>query len=137
MKLNSDCIRDILLMVEETTDFNHTVTYNKGDKFHKKLAKYTHEEIIYHIHQCDLSELISDVVYYDDGDSIDIADLSPHGHEFLENIRKDNIWSHVKTIGAKIGATSLSALIQISSNVISEIIKAQLAAGGLLPKITS
>ena len=130
MKLNSDCIRDILFMVEETADFFKVAYYCKGNK-HKTIAKYSHEEILYHIKQCEMSGLFTDVMFSDDGDEVTIADLSPKGHEFIANIRQDNIWNGIKSIAQKVGSTSLSALIQISSNVIAEIIKAQFGIGGM------
>lgn len=131
MKLNSDCVRDILLMVEECADFSNAVEYRRNDNIHKKISKYTHEEIVYHIKQCEMSELIADVFYCDDGDTVTISDLTPKGHEFLANVRQDNIWNGVKSIAKKVGSTSLSALVQISSNVITEIIKAQFGIGGM------
>lgn len=59
-----------------------------------------------------------------------VSDLSPHGHEFLANIREDTIWNDVKSISSKVGSKSLSAVSQIASLVIAEIIKSQL---GLRP----
>lgn len=75
--------------------------------------------------QCDCSGLITGVRYYEDGDYIEIDDLAPAGHQFLANVRQDNIWNNTKTIAGKVGSKSLDALIQISSNVITELIKAQ------------
>lgn len=135
MKLNSDCIRDILLTVEEKSDFYHYVEYKKDKPVHKRLEKYTHDEIVYHINQCDLSELLIGVEHCDGSTVIFIRDLSPEGHEFLANIRQDNIWNGVKSVAKKVGSTSLSALVEISSNVISEIIKAQFGIGGVFPQL--
>ena len=47
------------------------------------------------------------------------------GNQFLANIREDTIWSKTKTVAAKIGSKSLDTLIQISSNVITALIKAE------------
>lgn len=131
MKLNVDLIRKILVVVEENTDFTTYYKY-EPDNVDKRLKKYTHDEIIYHLYQCDLSGLIEAEIP-DSGDFAMVSDLTPKGHEFLANIRQDNIWNTIKSIGTKLGATSLSAFIQISSNVVSEIIKAYLGANGLLP----
>lgn len=130
MKLNSDCVRDILLMVEENTDFLNVVEYRKSVNIHDNISKYTHEEIIYHIKQCEMSGLIDEVLYCNDGDFVTISDLTPKGHEFLANVRQEKIWNGIKSIAKKVGSTSLSALVQISSNVIAEIIKAQFGIGG-------
>lgn len=125
MKLNPDCIRDILLSVEDACDYSRTMQYQKNTDI-QRLQKYSHDEIIYHIKQCNLSGLILGVHAYDGGITISISDLSPTGHAFLANVRKDTIWNSTKSIAAKIGSKSLDALMQISSNVITELIKAQL-----------
>lgn len=127
MKLNPDCIRDILLTVENETNFNNYLEYEKStySKF-KLLAKYNHDEIIYHISQCDKSHLIDDVEYYEVGDFIIIKDLSPEGHKFLADIRSDTVWKHVKNISKDIGVSSLSALTQIATGVVTTIIKSHL-----------
>lgn len=129
VKLNVDCIRDILLTVEENTDFSDNFHYSVDEhpnSMYQYLSKYTYDEIIYHVSQCEKSDLISDVSYSDDGEIFTVQDLSPKGHEFLANIRAKTIWNKTKSIAKKVGATSLNAFIQISSNVITEIIKAEL-----------
>ena len=124
MKLNNDCIRDILLALEEICTFNTTFYYDRDESVPSRLSKYSDEEIVYHIRQCALANLILDVHFYPD-DTIDIADLSPSGHEYLANIRSDNIWNKTKKVASEIGATSLSAMVQISSEIIMAIIKSQ------------
>lgn len=123
MRLNNDCIRDILLTVEDKCDFNRNMQYYIENNNHEKLKNYSHEEIIYHIRQCELSGLILGVSYADGGDFVRISDLSPDGHKFLTNIREDNIWNKTKSIAKKIGCSSLPSMIEISTRIISEIIK--------------
>ena len=123
MKLNPDCVRAILLTVEEHSDYMHATEYHYGKSEFKLLNKYSVEEVAYHIMQCEKSELIYGVSLYGDGSSADIRDLTPQGHSFLANTRENKIWSGVKDISAKVGSTSLDALIQIASNVVTELIK--------------
>ncbi|EGS9997873.1 DUF2513 domain-containing protein [Clostridium perfringens] len=126
MKLNPDCIRDILLTVEESTDFNHYLSYRFDSNSFEKLSIYSHDEITYHIRQCDLSNLLYKVSYYDGGNSIDILDLSPKGHNFLADIRSDTVWNNTKTIANKIGSTSLDVLLKVSTGVLTQMITKQL-----------
>lgn len=126
MKLNPDCIRDILLTVEDSSDFNHCTEYSQDDMKFERLVPYTHEEITYHIRQCELSHLIQGVRYFDNGETITILDLTPNGHQFISNIHSDTIWSNVKDISKKVGSKSLNSITQIATGVISEIIKSQL-----------
>ena len=55
MKLNPDCIRDILLEVEEKTDLSHFVEFTEAEPITGRLARYSSSEIVYHIKQCDLN----------------------------------------------------------------------------------
>lgn len=129
MRLNPDCVRDILLSVEEICDYHNVFDYYENNT-EFNLANYSHEEIIYHIKQCELSGLIMNVRYYDGATHICIGDLAPSGHQFLANIRKATVWNGVKYIAEKVGSTSLSVLTQIAANVVTELIKAQF---GLTP----
>ena len=110
MKLNPNCIRDILITVEEHSDFYHQTEYNIEDPF-ENLSKYSHDEILYHILQCEKSGLIDGVQYYDDGDLTDIRDLTPAGHEFLANIRNDTVW---KKLAQKGKGASLPILMELA-----------------------
>lgn len=125
MRLNPDCIRDILLSVEDNTGYYDSLEYPQEINKCPLLKKYTDEEIRYHIIQCKKSYLL-EVEKVDFDDNIDISDLTPSGHEFLANIRADNVWSKTKTIAEKVGSHSLDTLTKISVGVISEIIKSQL-----------
>lgn len=125
MKLNNDCIRDILLTLEELCTFENKFTYDIESQPPHLLAKYSREEVLYHIRQCEHSALILKPLYCYGGDIVEISDLSPSGHEYLANIRSDNIWNKTKKVAGEIGATSLSAMVQISSQIITAIIKSQ------------
>lgn len=125
MKLNPDCIRDILLSVEETVDSENIFKLYKSGNEHNRLKAYDSNELLYHFHQCDMAGLIVGFLDYGDGGTVFVNDLSPDGHQFLANIRQDTIWNSTKSIAAKVGSRSLDALTQIASNVITELIKAQ------------
>ena len=125
MKLDPDCIRDILLTVEENTDIYKSFDYSKGENNYPRLQKYDHNELLYHMRQCHLSDLVVGFLPLDAGNNVLIKDLSPQGHQFLANIRQDNIWNGTKKIAAKIGSKSLDTMVQIASNVVTELIKAQ------------
>ena len=141
MKLNLDCIRQILLCVEEHTGLRKACFFiDSGleeseimignspipfpDYQCKLLENFSNDELIYHLNYCVESNLLttneSCGLY-----QIFIMDLTPKGHDFLENIRDNRVWSNVKDVASKIGSKSLESIIQISSNVISQLIKSQ------------
>lgn len=125
MRLNPDCIRDILISVEQNTNYNEHLLYPQELKKCPALTSYKDDEIRYHIKQCLLANLIIGVTE-DLAGNIRIKDLTPTGHEFLANIRSDTVWNKTKNIAAKIGSFSLNALKDIAVGVISEIIKSEL-----------
>lgn len=125
MKLNPDCIRSILLEVEEVTDLEHMLRLSvEKEPNEKYLASYPPKVVFYHVKQCELSGLLEGVSWFLDGGCL-IRYLSPKGHEFLADISEDTNWNKTKEVAKKVGSNSLSTLIQISSNVISTIIQSQ------------
>lgn len=124
MKLNPDCIRDILLYVEENTDLKRMVSLSPLN-LPEELSQYNADEIMYHIKQAELSGLLIAPSWYLDGGCM-IKYLLPSGHQFLADIREDSNWNKTKEIAQKAGSNSLDALKQIATGVVSAIIKAQL-----------
>lgn len=128
MKLNPDCIRDILFEVENETSFDTVFNYD-GDEPQKQLEKYSPNEVMYHIRQASLSDLITEPDYYYADYACSVGDLTPKGHEFINNIRQDTNWNTTKDVAKNIGSTSLRALIDISTGVISNLINQHLFPG--------
>lgn len=122
MKLNPDCIRDILFVVENNATYSNDVS--EETMFKELGLKYPREEILYHVRQCEHSGLFLKVVHYFGGFSI--QDLSPYGHQFINDIRQDNNWNRTKDIAKNVGSFSLDVLKDISSQVIATLISNQL-----------
>lgn len=137
MRLNMDCIRDILLCIEDLVTPTKFAQFYDVDLFNatanffddeipkiplyqeKLLKKYTNEELIYHLQYCISANLIK---LHDESSptNILIKDLTPKGHSFIENIRQDTIYNKVLSIAKeKAGAVTLETIIDISSKVIS------------------
>ncbi|NQG98452.1 DUF2513 domain-containing protein [Streptococcus suis] len=121
MKLNPDCIRDILFVVEENATFSTEVEQEL--LLEKMPANYTNAEILYHVRQCEHSGLFLKVTHYFGG--FTIQDLSPRGHQFINDIRKDTNWKKTKEIANSVGSTSLDVIKDISAQVISNLISKQ------------
>lgn len=123
MKLNLDCIRDILLCMEKA-EYMETLSM---PQVYEALPSYSHEDINYSALKLAEAGLIDATTISYDG-AIDIVaelnDILFEGHEFLANIHETPIWNGIKSVAAKVGSQSLSALIQIASNVVTELIKA-------------
>lgn len=121
MRLNPDCIRDILLYCEENCDGRSGVRFEPVGELPNSLKKYSNEEVYYHANQCRMMDFfVNPSVSMHK--TITFTDITPQAHEFIANIREDTIWNKVKDKSKKIGATSLSAMVQIASGVITQLI---------------
>ncbi len=121
MKLDIDCVRDILLTVEENTGYNEYMTVSEMSINYDLLKKYDSNKVMYHIIQSAKANLI-DAEQVDLAGNIMIKDLTPYGHKFIANIRENSNWNKVKKIANEVGTTSLEAIMQIAINVIGGII---------------
>ena len=123
MHLSPDCMRDILLFVE-STPFRQKVAI---ETLYENLP-YTQDEITYACIKMIEADFISGNWNVPDGEITVyfISDIRYSGHQFLADIRSDNVWNNVKEIGKKVGSNSVSSIAQIASGVITAIIKSQL-----------
>lgn len=125
MKLNPDCIRDLLLYYESITNGQRFVRFDTDVLLKdKNLSKYTADELYYHFRQCEYSGMFINVNHYMSGNAT-LLDISPQAHEFINNIRTDGVWEKVKEKATKIGSFSIDALSKIAVSVISALITAQ------------
>lgn len=121
MKLNPDCMRDILLQIEQ-------LPYGKSvypDQLYTALPNYSHEDIDYSILKMDEAGFINtSIEHYLSGNiGIEIHDISYNGHQFLDTVRSNKVWNVTKKVATDIGSTSVHAITQIATSVITEIIK--------------
>ncbi|MBW7475958.1 DUF2513 domain-containing protein [Paenibacillus oenotherae] len=117
MKLNPDCIRAILLTVEDESG------YDRESDFYIPLSKprltdFSYEEVFYHIDQCRMSGLVTRV-RKTMNPSYHVEDLTPTGHAFLADIRSDTNWNKTKEIAKNVGSFSLDALTKIAVGVVT------------------
>nr|DAJ98194.1 MAG TPA: YjcQ protein [Caudoviricetes sp.] len=124
MILNPDCIRDILIYVEENTNLQRIVSISPKS-LPDELSKYTGNEVMYHIKQAELSSLLNVASWYLDG-GCSIYYLLPEGHQFLADIREDNNWNKTKDIAKSVGSNSLDSLKQIATGVITALVQSKL-----------
>lgn len=117
MRLDYDCIRDILFTVEETTTLAMPCFINQNYREYKRLEKYDFEKLAYHVHQCALHDYFTDVEFDEQWNCI-IKDLSAQGHDFICSIRDNTLWNKVKRSVAELGSASLQLIPQIAQSLI-------------------
>ncbi len=124
MKLDADCVRDVLL-VAETCPFNSSLYFRD---LKTALPNYADDDIAYTCLKLKEAGLLSVVTKTTGSQTtvIKINDISFAGHEFLNNVREPSVWDKVKSVSKNVGTNSVSALMQIASSVVTTLIQSHL-----------
>lgn len=122
MKLNQDCVRDVLIYIEENLPY--------GDELQAtdiKISNYTINEILYTV------SLLYDENYIKaiqikgfECNSYIIQSLTMRGHELLDNIRDSKVWKKTKETTSKFASVSLKILSSVASGVLTSMINQSL-----------
>lgn len=119
MKLNNDCVRDILLFIEENTDNENLSIYSST--IIDGLTNYSASDIYYHIRQLHKYNYV-DSVFYADNEPLIIGDLTPEGRSFIDNVRSNKVWSATKKTLSTIGSVSLPILSSLAEKQLSKML---------------
>lgn len=123
MRLNVDCVRDVLIQLEKA-EFN-TTTYVFD--LAKTLSSYAEEDIIYTCLKLYEAGFIIAEVYDINGFGLPeikyISDITYEGHQFLADIHSDTIWNGAKNVAMKVGINSLNGFSQIVASIVTMLIK--------------
>lgn len=123
LKLNQDCLRDLMLELEDKL-FINTHIYTDEFRTLEIFNKYSDEDVYYSLKQLIKMGLIDGATknqaatvqpYY-----IDVYDIEPKGHEFLNNVRDENVWKETKKRISKFASVSIPVLQQVSTAVIQK-----------------
>jgi len=139
VKLNLDCIRDILLVVEEDQTMEHKFDFDSNcedsseytgfvktiysDQLlkHERLKMYSAADILYSIKQMGengLLDIDDETLLGDDCITYGIRDITPYGHEFISNIRNSTIWNKVKTSVKSVSGASIPVILNVAAELI-------------------
>lgn len=122
MKLNYNCIRDVLLYLEDNLKIN--------EPLHSKNIEldYSFETIQYSVFKLEEAGYIQAQIIVADGldKTAIINDITFYGHEFLNTVRPKTVWENTKDVSVKLGVKSISALSQIASQIATQLIKKEL-----------
>ena len=134
MTLNYDCIRDVLLYLEDMLGY----TDNQVAMTHKRLTissvvneltSYTKEDVQYTIEKLFEAKFIRIINISIDNQRYIvngyIDDITWDGFNFLNNIREKSIWEATKQGAKKVGAMSISAISMISFEIVKAIVTNQ------------
>ena len=123
MKLNQDCIRDLLLYLEETLKLNDYLSISNIS-----LENYSSEELLYTADKLyEAGYLKCSRKVYDNTDlMIFVSSITYSGHQFLDNIRDDKVFEKTKSILSGFKSVSIEIISETASKVITNLINQQL-----------
>lgn len=118
MRLNHECVRQIMLTIESDIPYNQSLGKEKLLE-HPKLQSFTEDEILYAILRldeadfikCDIAPGNNSLIYH-----LSLNGLTWSGHEFLDNIRDNKVWAFVKQTASKTASASLPILAQLAAS---------------------
>lgn len=125
MKLNYDCVRDVLLYLEENLLLGQKIQFN-SETNNELNSKYSNDDIVYNSLKL-LDAGFIDGKSYSSTQSygpvvVEINSVTYQGHLFLDNIRDNNVWNKTKNIAKPFASMSLTLLSDIASKVINNLI---------------
>jgi len=125
VKLDHDCVRDVLLTVEAATRGQLRLPY-----LCRQLPQYDEDALNYTCLKLSEGGYLDAEIHAVCGETfpalIWINSMTYQGHEFLDTIRDDTNWGRVKATAKKAGVFSMSALAEISQGVAQAAITAAL-----------
>lgn len=121
MKLNKDCIRQILLATEKNNYVEASLTPSTyRNSFN--LSEYNEGEIAYCIARLGEGNFLNVTTHKDSYDRTHyvVNSLTYSGHEFLDTIRDDNIWKETKEVASKVSGVSIPLILDIAKSLIEK-----------------
>lgn len=136
MKLNPDCVRDILIWLENNIKVKNDNSFEikRLTDLNSGLPQYSEEEIyyvVYNLFQANLIEGRFLLLPSGSPKICEINNITWNGHQFLNNVRPKNIWDATKAGASKLGIMSISAL----NTLAMEISKAVVTRPEIIQKI--
>lgn len=137
MKLNYECMRDVLLTLEQCLDLDDDFSYNEL-KLNEVVDipvlcnKYSKKDIAYSVYMLSDAGLImyepprpvkapnSGVIVYFSGDCVN--SITYKGHEFIQQIQNETVWNKTKEKLKPLGIMTVEIISQVASNIITQIL---------------
>lgn len=99
MKINYDCIRDIMITLENELQPGNEFQISLDELSDKFFSDYLKEDVGYSLIKLKEAEYIDAVLVYDDlWEIFDVVcrDITFDGHKYLDAVRNSSIWADIK-----------------------------------------
>lgn len=133
MRLNHDCIRSVLLYVEESVSYE-LISSGKTkivsvilNDLYDSLPEYHQEDIWYTVLKLFEGKYVEGWKIPKENNNkmsmCRIEGLTLKGHELIDNIRSESIWNEAKKRTSKMASVSIDILSKVAGTVIAEFAK--------------
>ena len=123
MKLDHECVRSILLTIEEKHQYGKVLRLEEILQS-ERLYDFDEDEIKYVLIKLADAEYIEGTPQYGSNELIyfDCNGLTWSGHQFLDTIRDPEVWKKTKRIASKLTSVSITMLSSIGSQVLAKLL---------------
>ncbi len=121
MKLNQDCVRNVLLELEEKLENDgHLFLYQLRE--FETLKKYGEDITVYALLKLIEGGYLDGKPVYGDGKMLDLAvsSITLNGHELLDNIRSNEVWVATKKKLKGVASVSLMLVSGVAKEYFKE-----------------
>lgn len=135
MKLNTDCIRAVLLEIEKSWELKDDNCQNirmeslNIDSLYHALPEYDKKDIFYSLYNLDQAGYVDVSILWADGGTVyncAINHMTYKGHQFLDQIRDTTRWSKIKRGIDAVRNYSLAAISAMAEGITSAAIASYL-----------
>ncbi len=129
MKLNPDCIRDIMFYLEEHLSISSELEIEEVSVYTlEKALSYPIQELANTLFALDDAGFIE--IKYDFGsnriDILNVSRITYGGYQFIESVRPEPVWNKVKSVGRHVGSFSMNTITQVATSVLTTMVNSQL-----------
>ncbi len=124
MKLNHDCVRDLMLFIEDNLDMGFYMDISKI-----AIPSYENQELLYTALKLqEAGYLTTDISRFLDGKTnVRVLEITWEGHKFLDTIRDNKVWSQTKSVLSKVSSASITFASSVASQVLTNLITQSLS----------
>lgn len=126
MKLDTNCVRDILILCENSTFLSDDLSWNPLHiaNFSQELFQYSKNQIAYTLLQLADAEYINAHILDCDNGIIDILvyGLTYKGHELVDTIKPKKVWTKLSSLINEVSDISLPILQDVASQFLIELL---------------
>lgn len=113
MKLNNDCVRDLLIYLEDNLNYHERLYVHEI-----KLKSYSPNEVSYTVERLKEAGFLNVFggIYSQYNLPLSIDSITYQGHQFLDSIRDENIWADAKNKIKIVSSVTLPILQEVCTS---------------------